>query len=202
MEKIDFKKTLKELYNPSVKEVSEVVVPAMNFLMIDGKGDPNTSKEFQSAIEALYPLAYNIKFDIKKSLGIDYGVAPLEGLWWAEDMADFTKGNRDNWQWTLMIMQPETVTKEIFEKNFEAVKNKKNPLALTKIRFEKFEEGKSAQIMHVGPYSDETQNILRLHNYISEKNCKLTGKHHEIYLSDFRRTTPEKLKTVIRQPFK
>lgn len=200
--KIDYKKELKNLYNPSAKEVSEVEVPAMNFLMIDGKGDPNTSEEFKEAIEALYPLAYSIKFDIKKNQGKDFGVMPLEGLWWADDMNDFVTGDRDNWKWTLMIMQPESVTEELFKKNINIVAEKKNPASLSKIRFEKYNEEKSVQIMHIGPFSEEGPNIQKMHDRIKELGGKLSGKHHEIYLSDMRKTAPAKLKTVLRQPYR
>jgi hypothetical protein len=205
MTKIDFKKELKELYNPSTKEVSEVDAPTMNFLMIDGKGDPNTSKEFADAIQTLYPVAYTIKFMIKKTTGFDFGVMPLEGLWWSNDLTDFVTGKKDNWFWTLMIMQPEVVTKEIFEKALAEVKTKKNPPFINKVRFESFEEGRSAQIMHIGPFADEGLNIKKIHDHIKEIGGKFKGKvqkHHEIYLSDMRRTAPEKLKTIVRQSYK
>lgn len=201
MDKKDYKKELKDFYNPATKTVSEVTVPKMNFLMIDGKGDPNTSKEFASAIETLYPVAYGIKFAIKKSTGFDFGVMPLEGLWWADDMNDFMAGKKDNWFWTLMIMQPEKVTKDLYEKVLLEVKEKKNPPMIDKLRFESYEEGRSVQIMHIGPFSAEGPNIQKLHAYVKEKGGKLSGKHHEIYLSDMRKTAPEKLKTVLRQPF-
>lgn len=202
MKKIDFKKELKEFYNPSTETVSEIIIPTMNFLMIDGQGDPSTAQEFQQAVEALYPLAYSIKFDIKKNQSIDYGVMPLEGLWWSDDMNDFTSGKRDNWRWTLMIMQPEFVTKDLIEKNREIVNKKKGPISLSKIRFEKYAEGQSTQIMHIGPFSKEGPNIQKLHQKIKELGGKPSGKHHEIYLSDFRKTDPEKLKTILRQPYK
>jgi len=200
--KKDFKKELKEFYNPTSKNVTEANVPTMNFLMVDGMGDPTTSVEFKDAIEALYPLAYTIKFYFKKEKGIDYGVMPLEGLWWADDMNDFTAQKRDNWKWTLMIMQPDFVTKEIFEKFKAEVKAKKNPKNLDKIRLENYKEGNSAQIMHIGPFSEETANILKIHARIKELGKNFSGKHHEIYLSDMRRVDPKKMKTVVRQPFK
>jgi hypothetical protein len=202
--KIDFKKELKEFYNPKTKVVSEVVIPKMNFLMIDGKGDPNTSKEFADAIQTLYPVAYTIKFSIKKSTGYDFGVMPLEGLWWSDDLSDFATGKKDNWYWTLMIMQPNLVTKEIYEKALAEVKAKKNPLFIDKVRFESFEEGESAQIMHLGPFAEEAPNIKKVHDHIKELGDKFDGKiqkHHEIYLSDLRRTAPEKLKTIVRQSY-
>lgn len=204
MEKKDYKKELKELYNPSKKEVSTVIVPKMNYLMIDGKGDPNTAKEYADSIQALYPVAYTIKFAIKKATGLDFGVMPLEGLWWSDDMSDFITGKKDNWHWTSMIMQPDCVTKEIFEKAVVDVKEKKNPASIDKIRFESFDEGKSAQIMHIGPFADEGPNIKKVHSYILDAGGTFTGKnqkHHEIYLSDMRKTAPEKLKTIIRQSF-
>ncbi len=206
MSKKDYKKELKEFYNPSTKEVSEVVVPKMNYIMIDGKGDPNTAKEYADSIQTLYPVAYTIKFAIKKATGFDFGVMPLEGLWWSDDMNDFVLGKKDNWHWTSMIMQPDIVTKEIFDKAVAEVKEKKNPALIDKICFESYEEGRSAQIMHVGPFADEGPNIKRIHEYITAVGGKFDGKgqqkHHEIYLSDFRKTAPEKLKTVIRQSFK
>lgn len=202
--KTDYKKELKELYNPKTKVVSEVVVPKINFLMIDGKGDPNTSKEFAAAIETLYPVAYTIKFTIKKSTGLDFGVMPLEGLWWSDDLSDFATGKKDNWYWTLMIMQPKVVTKEIFAKALADVKTKKNPALINKVRFESFTEGASAQIMHIGPFADEGPNIKKIHDHIKELGGKFAGKvqkHHEIYLSDMRRTAPAKLKTIVRQAY-
>ncbi len=202
MKKIDFKKELKELYGPSIKEVSEVNVPVTNYLMIDGKGDPNTSQEFKDAIETLYPVAYAIKFFFKKQKEIDYGVLPLEGLWWAEDMNDFVFSKKDNWFWTLMIAQPSFVTREIFEENLEAVKLKKKLPIISRLRFETYDEGRSAQIMHIGSYTDEGANIQKIHEFIKAKGGKLVGKHHEIYLSDARKADPAKMKTVLRQPFK
>lgn len=201
MEKIDYKKTLKHLYKPSPKVVEIVTVPKMNFLMVDGQGDPNTSQAFQDAIEVLYPVSYALKFMIKRGdVGIDYGVLPLEGLWWAEDMSSFTAGNKADWKWTLMIMQPELVDEELVGKAIAQVKTKKNPTALPLLRFSAFEEGRAAQVMHIGPFSEEGPTIERLHSFIEESGGTRRGKHHEIYLSDIRRAKSEKWKTVIRQP--
>ncbi|MBI4744443.1 MAG: GyrI-like domain-containing protein [Actinobacteria bacterium] len=203
MKKIDFKKELKHLYNASMKEVVIVDVSKMNFLMIDGIGDPNTSQDFKNAVEALYNLSYALKFMVKKGKeAVDYGVMPLEGLWWIDDMTKFSVENKDVWKWTVMIMQPEYVTKDLFDEAFEEVKEKKNPPALSKVRFENFHEGLSAQIMHIGPYSTEGPTIEGIHNFVKEKGYSLTGKHHEIYLSDPRKAAPEKWKTIIRQPIK
>ncbi len=201
MAKIDFKKELKHLYNPSAKKVEIVDVPMMKFLLIDGAGDPNTAQEYKDAVEALFAVSYALKFMVKKEKGVDYGVLPLEGLWWSDDMAQFSMENKDAWKWTSMIMQPEYVTEDLVSKALEQVE-KKNPPALPKIRFESFHEGLSAQIMHIGPYSAEGPTIDRLHSFIKENGYELKGKHHEIYLSDPRRSSPERMKTVIRQPMK
>ncbi len=201
MKKIDYKKELKHLYKPSPKKVEIVEVPQMNFLMIDGQGDPNTSQEFQDAVETLYSLSYTLKFMIKKGASeIDYGVLPLEGLWWADDMSQFTTGNKETWKWTLMIMQPEFITTKLFNEAVEQVRKKKNPAALAKVRFGSYSEGQAAQIMHLGPFSEEGPTIEKVHRFIEENGCSRTGKHHEIYLSDIRKAAPEKWKTVVRQP--
>jgi hypothetical protein len=203
MQKKDLKKSLKHLYNPSVKEVQIVEVPAMNFIMIDGQGDPNTSQEFKEAVEALFGLSYTLKFMVKKSdLAIDYGVLPLEGLWWADDMSQFSVEDKSFWKWTLMIMQPEFINTELIIKATNEVKRKKEPIALSKIRFESFEEGNSAQIMHVGPFSEEGPTVEKVHLFIQENGSERRGKHHEIYLSDIRKGNPANWKTVIRQPMK
>lgn len=201
MTKVDFKKELRQLYKPSPKEVAVVDVPEMNFLMIDGVGDPNTAQEYKDAIEALYSVSYALKFMVKKGeSAIDYAVMPLEGLWWVDDMTQFSMENKDAWKWTAMIMQPEYVTEGLVNAALRQVEKKKNPPALSKIGFESFHEGLSAQIMHIGPYSAEGPTIERLHNFIKENGYELRGKHHEIYLSDPRRSAPEKMRTVIRQP--
>jgi len=201
MEKIDFKKMFKHLYGPTASKVEIVEVPRMNFLMIDGEGDPNTSKSFSDAIEALYSVSYTLKFIIKRGkTGVDYGVMPLEGLWWSDDMSDFTLGNKDAWKWTLMVMQPEFITKEMVLEAKEEVAKKKNPVALPLLRFESFMEGKAAQILHIGPFSEEGPTIERVHVFIEDHGGRRVGKHHEIYLSDMRRVAPEKWKSIVRQP--
>ena len=200
MEKINYKKKLQHLYKPSVKEVEIVEVPQMNFLMIDGDGGPN-HPTFQNAIEVLFPLSYTLKFMIKKSdIGIDYGVLPLEGLWWADDMSSFIKDKKDDWKWTLMIMQPELITNEMVVEAVNQVRVKKNPTSLPLVRFESINEGKVAQIMHIGPFSEEGPTVQKLHSFIEDSGKKIIGKHHEVYLSDIRRAAPEKWKTIIRQP--
>jgi hypothetical protein len=203
MEKIDFKKQLKHLYQISSKEVVLVDVPPMNFLMLDGEGDPNTSKSFSDASQALYSVSYTLKFMIKKGLmAIDYGVLPLEGLWWADDMASFTNGDKSKWKWTVMIMQPDFITKEMVSLAIENVKAKKDPPALSKLRFQSFSEGKCAQILHIGPFSDEGPSLLKVHKFIDDMKGTRSGKHHEIYLSNIHIAAPSKWKTIIRQPIK
>jgi hypothetical protein len=201
MEKTDYLKQLKHLYGPSAKKVECVDVPHMNFLMVDGEGDPNTSKAFSDAIEALYPVAYTLKFMVKKGpLAVDYGVMPLEALWWADDMSAFATGNKDAWKWTVMIMQPEFITVEMVTNAIAEVAKKKKPVSLPLVRFESFKEGKAAQTLHIGHFSEEGPTIERVHTFIEESGCRRVGKHHEIYLSDLRRTAPEKWKIIVRQP--
>jgi hypothetical protein len=201
LNKVDLKKKLKNLYNPSAKEVSVVDVPAMNFLVVDGEGAP-TSPQYSAAIEALFSVAYTLKFIIKKGKGIDYSVMPLEGLWWVDDMSKFSADLKDEWKWTAMIMQPKYVTSDDFNLAAEQVKKKKNPAALPKVRFESFKEGPSAQIMYIGPFSAEGPTIAKIHAHIQNSGQALSGKHHEIYLNNPATTAPEKLKTIIRQPMK
>jgi len=201
MEKINYKKQLQHLYKPSAKNVEVVEVPQMNFLMVDGEGDPNHSKAFSDAVEALFPIAYMLKFMVKKGeTAVDYSVLPLEALWWADDMSAFRTGNKDAWKWTLMIMQPEFISAAMVEKALENVKKKKRPVALPLVRFEPFKEGKAAQIIHIGPFSEEGPTIEKVHNFIEKSGRRRVGKHHEIYLSDIRRAAPEKWKTIVRQP--
>lgn len=213
--KIDFKKEYKHLYRPSAKEFQEVEVHPMQFLMIDGQGDPNTAQEYQDAIEALYATAYKLKFISKKSLEKDYVVPPLEGLWGSPEMVfslvgitdekawleQFKASDRDSWQWTMMILQPDWITQEMFSEAFEEVRKGKNPAALDKLRLESYHEGPSVQILHIGPYADEGPILAQLHiEYLPENGYSEAGKHHEIYLSDPRKTAPDKLKTILRQP--
>jgi hypothetical protein len=201
MRKVDLKKELKHLYGPSRKEISIVDVPPMQFLMVDGAGNPNTSADYADAIEALFAVAYAIKFRIKRSArNVDYGVMPLEGLWWARHPDQFITRNKDAWQWTMMIMQPEFVTTEDLVKARQTAE-KKDLAALNKIRFERYHEGRAAQILHTGSYDAEASTIASMHAFISQHGYVLRGKHHEIYLNDARKTAPERLKTVLRQPF-
>ena len=203
IEKIDLKKKFKKYYNPSKKVPEIIEVPSFQFLMIDGEGTTE-SEGFQNGIQALFGVSYKTKFLMKKEKSFDYVVMPLEGLWWADDMDDFVKGNKEKWKWTLMIMQPDAVTGDIIENAVCEVAKKNDLTVLRELRLEAYTEGLAAQMMHIGPFSEEHQNIQRIHDCIQEKGGVFNGKvqkHHEIYLSDFRKVAPEKMKTVLRQPF-
>ncbi|MGD0452664.1 MAG: GyrI-like domain-containing protein [Solirubrobacteraceae bacterium] len=198
--KIDYKRELRELYAPG-RTPAIVEVPELAYLMVDGHGDPNTAAEFSDAVEALYTIAYAAKFAVKRSAGgVDYGVMPLEGLFWAADTSVFTTEDKSAWDWTLMVMQPDCVTYAIVEEARATAEGKKSLEAIARARFERFAEGLAAQIMHVGPYSAEGPTIQQLHAFIAEHGYERAGKHHEIYLSDPRRSAPERMKTVVRQP--
>ncbi|MEI6843984.1 MAG: GyrI-like domain-containing protein [Actinomycetes bacterium] len=203
MDKVDFRKEFSALYNPKKGQFSQVKVPKLKYFMIDGQGDPNTSKEYVVAIQVLYSLSYTLKFMSKKELDKDYVVAPLEGLWWAKDMKDFQLGKKDNWQWTMMIIIPNWISSKMVKDAILVAKEKKPELDFSKIRVEPLAEGLSVQIMYVGAYKDEAPVIMALHNeYLPQNRLVPNGKHHEIYLGDPRRTEPSKLKTIIRQPVK
>ena len=180
-----------------------VKVPAFNFLMMDGTGDPNNNPRMQVAFDALFSVSYTLKFMFKQGkLGKarDYGVMPPEGLWWADDMSQFLQKDKSNWKWTMMLMQPDFATKADVEAAMEAAGRKKPIAGLRELRFERYDEGLSAQILYFGPFADEGPTIRRIHETIKDNGYAIRGKHHEIYLSDFRRTKPEKLRTVVRQP--
>jgi hypothetical protein len=203
MEKLDLKKKWKHLYSPSGKEVTAVTVPTLQYFMVDGEGDPNKSKAFEQAVEALYSLSYTLKFSLKKRPGAqDYGVMPLEGLWWADDPESFHLTSKSDWKWTVMILQPDFIAQKDVKTAVEEVRRKRDSVALSRLRFETMEEGPSAQILYTGPFSAEGPTIRRIHEFIRAQGKELFGRHHEIYLNDPRRTDPAKLKTVIRQPMR
>jgi hypothetical protein len=199
MRKVDLKRELKHLYQPSAKEVVQVEVPALRFLMIDGEGDPNASVRYEEAVQALFSVSYTTKFMVKKRTQADYAVMPLEGLWWADDMSAFVANDRSKWRWTMMIMQPEFVAPQVIEESIAEVRRKKALPALSELRLETFIEGSCAQILHVGPFNEEGPAVQRVHDFIAGRSA-LAGKHHEIYLSDVRRADPRKWRTIIRQP--
>jgi hypothetical protein len=202
----DYKKEFKDLYLPK-GQPALITVPAMNFFMVDGRGDPNNSAGFQQAIELLYALSFTIKMSKMKGNQPDgyyeYVVPPLEGLWWI-DNGCFSLDQRENWQWTLMIRQPDFVTPEVGEWARNETGRKKPGLSVEDARLERFEEGLCVQMMHIGPYSDEPDTMEKMHAFIEANGLKDKlghgGKHHEIYLSDPRKGKPEKMKTVLRHP--
>ncbi len=200
MLKTDYKSELKQFYKPGRRHVEKVDVPEMQFVMIDGDGAPG-GLSYAHAVEALYSVSYTLKFMVKRELALmDYGVMPLEGLWWAEDMSDFITRKKDRWLWTLMIMQPACITSAMFGTALARVRLKKELPALDRLSFVPFCEGPAAQILHVGSFDEEGPAVERVHKFIEESNRKLTGKHHEIYLTDIRRAAPVNWRTVIRQP--
>lgn len=213
---MDYKKEYKDLYQPKT-EASEIIVPAINFIMVDGRGNPNIEGgEYQQAVEILYSLTYTIKMSIKSGKQpngyFEYAVPPLEGLWWLDDDSHTDFSHKDKYCWTSMIRQPEFVTEDVFKWACDEVKKKKPQIDVSKARFQNFEEGLCVQIMHIGPYDTEPQSIEKVEKYIADNNFmndistilpnKMIRRHHEIYLGDPRKTKPENLKTVLRHPVK
>ena len=211
MKILDLKKQYKPLYQPSAKKIEIIQVPKLQFAMVDGfieKGsEPGKSPSFAEATQALYSLSYTLKFTLKKrkTNAIDYPVMALEGLWWVED-GTFDIFRKDNWFYTLMIMQPDVITPQIFEEAREKVRKKKGDSEkLSKARLAHFEEGLCVQVMHIGPYATEPATVERMRAFTQENGYSdgvgpLGGKHHEIYLSDPRKASPDKMKTVLRHP--
>jgi hypothetical protein len=191
----DIKKDLKQLYAPKNTGWALLDVPAQRFIAIDGQGNPNTAESYKRAVEALYAVAYTLKRTAER----DFVVAPLEGLWWAEDMAAFTVRAKDSWRWTMLIAQPEWIDENAVEEARETLRRKKK--LDTAVRYRTLAEGRCAQALHVGSYDDEGPLLARLHEeFLPEPGLKPTGLHHEVYLGDPRRTEPAKLRTVLRQP--
>lgn len=199
--KTDFKKTI-DVYRARKGRFDIVDVPALNYLMIDGHGDPNTSPEFATAIQALYPLAYTLKFASKRELDRDYTVMPLEGLWWADDHVSFTSSrDKSQWDWTLMIMQPEWIDQEMFADAVAKAAAKNAKARVREVRFGSFTEGMCVQTLHVGAFDDEAAILAEMHDeFIPRHRLQLGGKHHEIYFSDPRKGDPAKRRTLLRQP--
>lgn len=199
-DKLDYKREYKLLYTAKAGQPVLIDVPPLNFIMIDGRGDPNTSSAYSEAVEALFSVAYTLKFAVKKSMSMDYAVMPLEGQWWVDDPARAIYTRRDEWQWTMMIMQPDAITEPLFEAAIAESGRKKTLPALDRLHFARFHEGRAAQILHLGPYSEEPATVDGLHAFIEASGCVPSGKHHEIYLNDPRRVAPDKMKTILRQP--
>ena len=197
----DPKRELKELYAPTNTEWALLDVPAQTFIAVDGSGDPNTAPAYARAVEALYSVAYTLKFAVKRAGGRDFVVAPLEGLWWADDLGAFAARDKDAWRWTLLIAQPGWVTEEMIDAARSTALAKKKLPAIAEVHPRTLDEGRCAQVLHIGAYDDEAPVLARLHGgYLAEHGLEPCGRHHEIYLSDPRRTAPDKLRTILRQP--
>jgi hypothetical protein len=200
MARIDLKVTYRAHYRAKVGRPVVVEVPPRPYLMIDGAGDPNTSSDYVDAVQALYPLAYGLRAAIKAATGDAYTVMPLEGLWWVPDMATFSIDAKDRWLWTAMISLPDEVSADMVAEVLPAVTETKQLAAGGRARVERFGDGRAAQVLHVGPYATEAPTIASVHSFIADQGGALTGKHHEIYLSNPKQTEPAKLRTIIRQP--
>lgn len=200
-DKVDFKKSL-DAYRARRGQFRIVDVPKMQYLMIDGHGDPNTAPAFAQALESLYPVAYTLKFASKIDLGRDYVVMPLEGLWWAEDMAAFTAArDKSQWDWTLLMMVPDWIDQDMFSAAVERAEGKNPRARLGDIRLETLSEDRCVQTLHVGSFDDEAEVLAQMHHeFIPDTGLRMVGTHHEIYLSDTRRVAPEKQRTILRQP--
>ena len=200
MQTYDIKTDRKDLYAPKAGDFEIVEVPPMEFLMVDGRGDPNTSADYRQAVEALYVASYAVRAAAKSRLGKVHTVGPLEGLWSADDQEAFRTRDKNTWEWTMLIAQPDWITADMVEAALAAAQEKRLP-ALDLIRFERYTEGRSVQILHVGPYDDEAPTLERLHReFLPAHRLVPTARHHEIYLSDARKTDPARLKTILRQP--
>jgi hypothetical protein len=199
--KVDHKRSL-DSYRAERERFRIVEVPVLRYLMIDGHGDPNTSGEFSDAIAALYPVAYKLKFASRLQLGKDFTVMPLEGLWWSAEMESFTtERDKSRWDWTLMIMQPAWITPDLFAEAVRKVAERSPPAKLAQVRLEALDEGTCVQTLHVGPFDAEAPLLREMHErFIPDRSLEMTGKHHEVYFSDLRKTAPERLRTLLRQP--
>jgi hypothetical protein len=196
----DVKRALKEFYGPRNREWALVEVPRQQFIAVDGVGDPNTSPDYARAVEALYAVAYTVKFASKRA-GQDFVVGPLEGLWWSPDPSVFTARAKESWHWRMLICMPDEVTADQLKEAADAALAKKKLPAIANVHPETLHEGLCAQALHIGSYDDETPLMATLHDeYLPTNDLAPTGLHHEIYLGDPRRTAPAKLRTVIRQP--
>lgn len=200
-QKVDFKKRM-DGYQADYHRFRIIEAPPLQYLMVDGHGDPNTSHKFADAAAALYPVAYKLKFASKQDLDQDYVVMPLEGLWWADNMQTFTSlRDKSQWSWTLMNMVPDWISQDMFSEAVAKVAAGGKPASLDKLRLEMLDEGTCVQTLHRGSYDDEADILDQMHHqFIPEHGLRMTGKHHEIYLSDVRKVAPDKLRTILRQP--
>jgi hypothetical protein len=199
VENYDVKKDRRDLYGARAGRFEVVDVPPLRVLMVDGAGDPNTSGDYRDALEALFVCSYAVRKLCLAELGRKHTVGPLEGLWSAADMETYRTREKDAWEWTLMIVQPDWVTGEMAATAIETAAARELP-AGERVRWDGYDEGLSVQTLHVGSYDDEAPVIRRLHDFAADEGYALSGRHHEIYLSDARRTEPARLRTILRQP--
>lgn len=204
--KLDLRKQYKDLYSPSAKAVSVIDVPELLYLMVDGRIEvgvgPSDSESFRESMEAMYSVGYGLKFmsKLREENPVDFTVMAVEGLWSTES-GEFQFGDdTDPWLYTLLMLQPEHITSEMFQEAVEKAAEKRLNPALERLRLERWEEGLSIQIMHIGPYAEEPRTISMMDEFVEEHGYRMTGRHHEIYLGDPRRAKPEKLKTILRHP--
>jgi len=214
VKKLDLRKQLKQFYAPSAKQVEIVEVPPFKFLMLDGKIEPGRAPEdspsFRAAFGALYGMSFTLKFmsKLNKTKPIDYKIMALEGLWWTEESGEFRVDRKDDLLWTMMMLQPDHISRAMVAeaarqiKSREVAKDREPNPAVDRLRFEVFKEGICMQIMHVGPYSEEPRTVERMMAFAGDNGYVLRGKHHEIYLGDPRKSKPERLRTILRQPIK
>ncbi|NDL59841.1 GyrI-like domain-containing protein [Phytoactinopolyspora mesophila] len=201
MQNYDIKKERRHLYAPKHGRFEVVDVPRMTFLMADGHGDPNTSPAYRAVVKALFTISYAVRSVAKEKLGRKHTVGPLEGLWSADDLGVFKTRDKDAWDWTLMIVQPAWVNSAIVDEALDRVRMTQELGAGSDVRFEEFAEGRSVQVLHIGSYDDEGPTIARMHDeFMPAEGFTPRGRHHEIYLSDARRTEPSRLRTILRQP--
>jgi hypothetical protein len=199
--RVDYRRELGDLYDAR-EQPALIEVPTISYLMVDGHGNPNRSETFKRAVEALYAVAYEIKFRVRELPdGVDFAVMPLEGLWWIPNARVWDFDDKSDWDWTLMVAQPPVVTPELVAEAIVAVRRKKKELrALDEVRFMPFDEGTSAQVLHRGPFAAERPTLERLFDFVKREGYMPVGKHHEVYLSDPQRTAPGRMRTIIRQP--
>lgn len=201
METIDLKKRIRDYFESSPDHFTLVTLPPFDYVMVDGEGDPNTSRDYAAAIELLYGVSYTLKFKGKKELGVDYVVPPLEGLWWAHDARAFVTGDKSSWRWTMMIMVPAELPRSLVLSALEEYQNKKPGAPVSRVRIDSLTEGLVVQVLHIGPYDAEGPLLARMHNeFMPDHALTFNGRHHEIYLGDHRRTAPQRLRTILRQP--
>lgn len=197
----DIKKEHRALYGPRPGRLELVDVPALKFLMVEGHGDPNTSPAYREAVEALYTGSYAVRAAATLQLERVHTVGPLEGLWHADDLSAFRSRDKSSWDWTLMIAQPDWITADLVDEALHVARTRRRSAALDRLRFENYPEGLSVQTLHVGSYDDEGPTLARLHEeFLPANGLHPTGRHHEVYLSDPRKTVPARLRTILRQP--